>query len=265
MSFIKDVWGGHDYIPEVWDEWLKDKEGKMFVVVVGGVPVGMNRLTFLDDGSAWFQGVRVHPDYRGRGLATMLGENSMRIARENGIRLFRLTTASRNYASRRQSARMEFKEVARFSIYEPPNRKFEDFGAEKVSSKDLDATMQLIRASKEFKLGSGVYWHNFGASSLTRGVVGSLVSEGSVRRLGEAVAVVKPGGEGKEVWEQVCFVGGPVKEAVQLVKSSVRRVKRAEARWVFVPKWSPIIPGLRNEGFRREFSQILFERKATNG
>ena len=80
MSFIREVWGGHDYIPYVWDWWLKDRTGKMFVVEVDGVPVGMNRVRFLEDGSAWFEGVRVHPDFRGKGLATMLGENSMKVA-----------------------------------------------------------------------------------------------------------------------------------------------------------------------------------------
>ena len=115
MSFIKDVWGGNDYIPQVWDHWLRDRRGRMFVVESGGVPVGMNKVSFLDDGSAWFQGARVHPEHRGKGLATLLGENSMRFAARRGVRVFRLTTGTRDIPSRRQTARMGFEELARFS------------------------------------------------------------------------------------------------------------------------------------------------------
>ena len=96
MSFIKGVWGGHDYIPYVWDEWAKDEVNPMFVVEVDGTPVGMNRLRFLEDGSAWFEGVRIHPAHRGRGLATMLGENSIRVAKRRGATEFKLTSGSRN-------------------------------------------------------------------------------------------------------------------------------------------------------------------------
>ncbi|HKT22045.1 MAG TPA: GNAT family N-acetyltransferase, partial [Nitrososphaerales archaeon] len=96
MSFIKDVWGGHDYIPRVWDHWIRDPRNKMFVVTVDGTPVGMNRLRFMEDGSAWFEGARVHPDYRSQGLGSLLGENSMKLAKDLGITTFRLTSGSRN-------------------------------------------------------------------------------------------------------------------------------------------------------------------------
>jgi GNAT superfamily N-acetyltransferase len=85
MSFIKDNWGGHDYIPQAWDEWLENKEGRVFVVEADGVPVGMNRVKFLLDGSAFLEAARVHPGFRGRGLATMLGRSAMRFAMDRGV------------------------------------------------------------------------------------------------------------------------------------------------------------------------------------
>jgi predicted GNAT family acetyltransferase len=123
MSFIRNIWGGHDYIPRVWDAWLNDKQGKMFVVEVDGVPVGMSRVRFLEDGSAWLEGARVHPAFRGKGLASMLGENSVLFARGKGATLFRLTSGSRNRAAHRQIARIGFREVARYGVYEPPKRR----------------------------------------------------------------------------------------------------------------------------------------------
>lgn len=265
MSFIKDVWGGTDYIPKVWDEWLKDEKGKMFVVEVDGVPVGMNRVRFLEDGSAWFEGVRVHPSFRGKGLASMLGENSMKVARERGISVFRLTSGSSNKQAHRQIARVKFKEVSRFSVYEPKGKGHRPKGkAERVTAERASEAMELIASSKEFRLGSGVFWHDFTAASMTPDVVRGLAQEGAVWRTGKAVAVTRHGSEGEPNWEEVCFVGGPASDALELVKSLVGRNPGAKERWVFVPQGSPLIHALRGEGYERNFAMVLFERRATN-
>ncbi len=262
MSFIKGVWGGHDYIPGVWDEWIRDRVNRVFVVEADGVPVGMNRLRFMEDGSAWFEGARVHPAHRGKGLATMLGENSMKVARGMGIGTFRLTSGSHNKTAHRQIARIGFAEVARFSIYEPSKGPLSRGGATRVRPGGLDEIMGLVRGSAEFKLGHGVFWHNWGAAMITPEVLRRLVDEGSVWRLGGAVAVTKAGGEGRGVWEQIGFIGGEPRDAVRLVRCVLGRRKDASERWVFVPQGSPLVHCLRTAGFERHFSNILFERKA---
>jgi GNAT superfamily N-acetyltransferase len=267
LSFIKDVWNGHDYIPYVWDEWLHSKNGEMFVVEVDGVPVGMNRVRFLEDGSAWFEGARVHPAYRGRGLATMLGENSMRFASSKGVRVFRLTSGSHNRAAHRQIARIRFKEVSRFSVYEPPKGwKGKPRGsAERPGTGELGTVMRNLRRAKEYRLGGGVFWHDFTAAALAKDVVSSLLTEGAVWSVGEAVAVTRVGVEGEERWEEVCYLGGKVPESMELVRALVGRDRKATARYVFVPHGSPVIAALRKEGYRRNFSMVLFERRAAKG
>ena len=268
MSFIKDVWGGHDYIPKVWDNWLEDPRGKMFVVEVDGVPVGMNRVRFLEDGSAWFEGARVHPDYRGRGFGSMLGENSMKVARKRGVRVFRLTSGSHNRPAHRQIARIGFSEATRFSVYEPPKgMKVRPKGnAEPMGVASQAAAMRLLRATREFVLGKGVFWHDFTAAALTPAVVRGLLKEGAVTRNGEAIAVTREGGGGEgSVWEELCFLGGPREEAMRLVGALLGRNPEAHERWVFLPQGSPLIHSLRSAGFVRNFSMILFERRVANG
>jgi GNAT superfamily N-acetyltransferase len=265
MSFIKNIWGGHDYIPSVWDYWLRDTRNRMFVVEVDGFPAGMNRTRFLEDGSAWLEGARVHPRYRGQGLATMLGENSMKVAAKRGIRVFRLTSGSRNKAAHRQIARIKFTEISRFSIYQPRRMEAKKHVAQKLSVELAEEATSMIQDTREYRLGHGVFWHNFAAATLTPEVVKSLVQKEAVWRNGQAIAVSVVGGEGAEAWEEVCFIGGPPSEAVELAKSLLGSIKRATERWVFVPQGSPIIPALRQAGFSRIFSNILFERRATKG
>ena len=61
------------------------------------------------------------------------------------------------------------------------------------------------------------------------------------------------------------FVGGDPSDAVALVGSLVGRAERVEERWVFVPQGSLIIHSLRRAGYRRAYSNVLFERQATKG
>ncbi len=269
MSFIKDIWGGHDYIPRIWDEWLKDGTGRMFVVEADGVPVGMNRVRFLEDGSAWLEGARVHPDFRGRGLASMLGEGSMRFAMDRGAKVFRLTSWSRNKAAHRQIARMNFKESSRISAYEP--EKGVRFAPQKdvslVGMNDLSWVTRLIVESREFRLGSGVFWDAFKATSLNPSIIKKLISEGSVWTTGESIAVARLGGEGGENWRQVCFLTGRDAEPLRLVRHvfGLKGGTRTTRRIVYLAQGSHQIGTLRRAGFSRLTSLILFERRAAKG
>lgn len=267
MKFIKNVWGGHDYIPRVWDDWMKDKSARMFVVDADGIPIAMNRVRFLEDGSAWFEGVRVHPDYWGRGVATMLGENSMSAANQRGVRIFRLTSSSWNKRAHRQIARMHFHEVARFSVYQPKkgSRFRRQGGVRRASAEDVVAVHRAIAQSEEYALGHGVMWDNFTAISLSQEVVAARIAERSLHLLDGAIAISKPGREGDDLWDQVCFLSGKPNQAVALVKHLFSKSRRVDWKFVVVPQRSALIPALRGGGMERAFSIVLFEKKAANG
>ena len=267
MSFIKDVWGGHDYIPRVWDDWIRDRSAKMFVLEADGKQVAMNRVRFLEDGSAWFEGVRVHPSYRGMGLASMLGEYSMKVASQKGARVYRLTSNSRNKPAHRQVARIRFGEISRVSVYEPEKgKKFgPQAGVRMATASDVDLVRRAVEMSKEYTLGAGVMWDSFTAISLTDKVIASNVRDGSVFMSDGAVAVARPGREGKEVWNQICFLSGKADPAVRLVRHIFGTKGRADWKIVFVPQRSPLVGALRRGGMKRSFSLVLFERKAANG
>jgi ribosomal protein S18 acetylase RimI-like enzyme len=267
MSFIKDVWGGHDYIPHVWDEWIRDKSARMYVIEADGRPIALNRVRFLGDGSAWFEGVRVHPDYRRMGLASMLGDNAMKVARENGATVFRLTSGSRNKASQGQVAKMGFVEVARFSVYEPlKTREFRSDNGVRIAKRgDLESVMNLMKSSAEYRLGRGALWDGFAEMSLTPTVVKNAIDENTVYLCGDAVAVRRLGREGKEIWNQIGYISGDPQPALKLVDAIFAMKGRFDWRFVMVPQGSPLIGALKRQGLRRSFSNVLFERSAAKG
>ena len=78
----KGVYGGHDYLPRVWDQWLQDKDRFTFVAVDGGEAdaaapgeaaggaeqiVGLESALLLEGGkTVIFQALRVREDFQGK-------------------------------------------------------------------------------------------------------------------------------------------------------------------------------------------------------
>jgi RimJ/RimL family protein N-acetyltransferase len=101
IQLTKDVWGGHDYVPTVWERWLHDPQGFPFVAVSGGRVVGLQHAAMHPDGSAWLEGIRVSEEERGRGVGRLLVEAGLAWARDVGATALRLSTSSGNPASNR--------------------------------------------------------------------------------------------------------------------------------------------------------------------
>src|SRR5436853_4874457 len=75
LAFCKHTWEWGDYIEYVWDEWLHDPQGVLFVATIDGRPVAISHLRMLSPTStpeAWLEGMRVDPAHRHQGLAIAL-------------------------------------------------------------------------------------------------------------------------------------------------------------------------------------------------
>ncbi len=269
MEFISRIWGGHDYIPSVWDEWIRDRSARTFVVEVDGKPVGMNRVKFLEDGNAWLEGARVHPSFRGTGLASLLGRDAIRAAAKSGKGVVRLATNSRNKSARRQITKMGFAELARMSVYNPGTRS--RFGHQRgvrlAARSDLTSLVGSIRSSREFKVGGGVFWDGFRATALTAGTINRAVRERRVYLSDGAAAIFKRGAEGDDPFLQICFACGNQRDVVKLIKHTFGRrlTNRKSERFLCAPQGSPLISTARKAGLVRWASFILFQRSSANG
>jgi len=268
MDFVTKTWGGHDYVPSVWDEWLRDKGGKIFVVEVDGKQVGMNRVRLLKDGTGWLEGVRIHPDFRGKGLASLLGAKSMQYASRFGVSTFRLTSSSRNIAAHRQVAKMGFSEVARFDVFRArsKSRLLRQGRVDRLTPADLSKALTVIRGSEEYRAGMGVYWDAFVTRALDREALSELIAKGYVFSAGDekgnnALAVCGPAKEGEEVWLQMSFLCGEPALCKKIVSRLFRssRPKRDE-NFVFLPKGSRLSKSLKEIGLKKYFQMVVFER-----
>lgn len=83
LDISKDIWEGTDYLPQVFHNWV-DSKG----IFLGGVDkekskvVAVARLSILNDGSGWMEGLRVHKNYRGQKLGRRISEELLQRAKE---------------------------------------------------------------------------------------------------------------------------------------------------------------------------------------
>src|SRR5512135_403364 len=95
LEFCKFIWDGHDYIPYVWDEWMADPAGEMFVAEYAGKPVGLGRLTHLAPGQWWLEGLRVDPAHQDRKIGSLMNDYLNATWLERGDGFVRLMTSSK--------------------------------------------------------------------------------------------------------------------------------------------------------------------------
>src|SRR5437868_10918187 len=113
------VWAD-DYISDVFDDWVRDRTGRLWVAVERGRMIGVAKLTVHSSGDAWLHGLRVDPEHRRRGVATALLDHRLARARRLGARIARLDTAQDNVAVQGLMRSHRFHRIARVGSYWAP-------------------------------------------------------------------------------------------------------------------------------------------------
>ncbi len=110
LALTANTWEGGDYVEWVFDDWVNDPGGRFLAAIddASGRIAGIDKLTFLSPTEAWFEGLRVHPDFRGRGLATRLQTHMIGEAQRLGAQTVRLLTNIDNLSMHRKAYRDGF-------------------------------------------------------------------------------------------------------------------------------------------------------------
>ena len=117
LAFCQHTFSWGDYIPEVWDAWLADVNGQMFVALLANQPVGVVHVALVN-GVAWMEGMRVHPDFRRHGIGGTLEIAAHAFAHEKGCRTARLATSVKNTAAQGLLAKLGYRRAAQFVEWE---------------------------------------------------------------------------------------------------------------------------------------------------
>jgi GNAT superfamily N-acetyltransferase len=267
MSFVSKTWPWGDYIPEVWDRWFNDHTGRIFVAVADGKPVGMNHVRFLREGMAWLEGVRVRPDMRGKGVATMLARHALLYSRRMGMRWAGLISSEDNLRAHRQIRRMKMKKVCSFGLFEPDHyhRSERPFSRLRTARKeDLGIVKKLIMNSVEYRFSKGNFADDWTVRSFSLYGYTRLIDEERIHLLdsypeGRQCILVTGRSDIDEV--EISFASGDYRTLESGLKGYINNTSQSARAYAMVPETPGLVDTLKSCGLKRKNGFYFFRRR----
>ena len=148
LEITRTIWEGRDYVPRVWDEWLADSSGRLGVAEYNGRVLGVGKLTRLTDRDWWLEGLRVHPEFERRGIATQLHEYLTATWQDTGSGALRLATSAERIQVHRLCARSGFTQVGERVIYQSASLGDGEHLFHAIESDDVEAALRVISTNR---------------------------------------------------------------------------------------------------------------------
>lgn len=156
MELCTHIWDGGDYIPQVWEEWLADPDGLLGVAESIGRVVGVFKLTKFQEQEWYMEGLRVHPDFQGKGIAAQIHEYVLESWRRMGSGIIRLTTGSYNVKVHHLCEQTGFKRIAEFIPYRALCLPEETYNFTELKMEETPHAMEFVLSSQTHAISSGL-------------------------------------------------------------------------------------------------------------
>jgi N-acetylglutamate synthase-like GNAT family acetyltransferase len=263
LEITRNIWGGHDYLPLVWDDWLADKKGRFIVATVNGRTVGVAHASLQTPDVAWLEGVRVHEQYRGFGIAGKLNNALVEWARKKHARVARLCTGSGNHASQEHLKKIGFpglQTFQRLDITRGLHVKPAGITTPKRFAKSL---WNWLIARPEFTENRAMYsdgwtWYPLAPQALRKHMAQGHVLVTSRRGKPTVCCILHD--EDKVL--TMGFVAGDrtdVSRLIRMLRFMMSRKKRERLR-VLLPSRSPLVRALKNSGFEKTAKILVYQK-----
>lgn len=261
LAFCGRTWEWGDYIGDVWERWLADKDGYFMVALVGERIAGTGKVTMISRAEAWLEGLRVNPAFRGHGVAQALYDAAETAARKRWARVARYATFSSNVAIHRLSERYGYRRVARFIEYSAPPG--EGPVPEPLLLQDAAAAEDMLSKVAGLAASGGLYAGGWHCQELRGGRLREHIVRGEAYAVHEggrpqAVALVSERDPAQGL--RLGFLGGET-PAVAVLAGQLRALARLEASprvQVVLPAEETIQEAVRRAGYQPTWDQEIW-------
>lgn len=119
QEFTSNTFPWGDYVAKAFLKWVEESPdvGQTYVAELSGKPVGVTHVRYISPEEAWFEGIRVHPNFRRLGIGEKLTLASIQGARLKGVKVCRSAIDLDNEKSSGLAAKLGFKIVATILEY----------------------------------------------------------------------------------------------------------------------------------------------------
>lgn len=268
FKFCEKTWDWGDYVPHVWNRWLEEKDGRVFVATINNVPVGISHVKILKPREAWLAAARTDPNHRRKGVATAITKECFKFAVQKGAKLVRLVTNSDNMAALGALRKLGFKLVSEF--VKMTCEKMEAEKSEKTrwaKATDEKEIWEFLRRSKCYAKSAGSFTILYVWTSLQKEDLNRFLAEKKAIIYKDQNAVCgliliddTVGSEWSENSIQTCYVDGPreaVLDMIRFLKGYCREsgIKRI---YGFTCDYNPITSALDIMGFERDTLTCIY-------
>ncbi|HWZ18964.1 MAG TPA: GNAT family N-acetyltransferase [Ktedonobacteraceae bacterium] len=232
LAFCQQTWEWGDYLEYVWDEWLNNSQGKLFVATKDGQPVAVANMRMLNKTEAWFEGMRVDPAFRQHGIASALFDAQLVEAKHRGATTVRLITESTNTTAIRLLERSFMNRIGAYTIYRavaatiPTKKSYALETPVLATSADLYDIIDYLNTSNIFPAIGGLYYQGFTAYTITKDLVLEKITAQQLYILrrwdrldGLVIAEPRAGHQGKHLF--VGYIDGTT-ESISMIAYALR-------------------------------------------
>ncbi len=263
LEICKNIWNGHDYLPGIWDDWLADKDGRLIVATVMGRTVGVAHASLQSPDVAWLEGVRVHEQYRGLGIAGKLNRALVEWARRRRAKVARLCTGSSNQASKKHLKKIRFPLLQTFQWLDSTRGLHVKPASVTRPKRSTKALWKWLSARPEFAENRAMYsdgwtWHPLTPQALKDHVVHGRVLISSINGQPSALCILL---DEDKVLTMGFVAGGPrdVGKLIRMLRFLMFRKKRGKLR-ILLPSKSPLVPALQRSGFEKVAKILVYQK-----
>jgi RimJ/RimL family protein N-acetyltransferase len=272
FNFCKKTWSWGDYIPKVWDKWLKEKNGKVFIATVNEVPVGISHLSIDKPHEVWLSGARTDPNYRQMGVATAITKECLEYAKQRGAKVARLATESNNLAARSVVQKLGFKPTAEFVEMATENIKEEKNVNSKWAEKtETETIWTYLKTSKTYRRSAGLYTVLFHWFSLEKHDLKWFIEHQKAilhsDRRGKVDGLMLIDNATAREWRentiQTCYVDGDYNAVLNMTKllKTYHYALGVKRIYGFTCNLKPITTALEKLGFVHPETEIIYEKR----
>lgn len=264
QEITRTIWDGHDYVPREWGHWLGDASGCLAVAELGGRVVGLARLTQFSEQDWWDQALRVHPEFRGQGIASHLHEYLLDCWQRVGRGILRLTTTADRFPVHHLAERSGFARIGEFTFFAAPAIRDQPHHFTPLVVEDGEAALAIIQNSPLMDLQYGLLNWGWEWTSPELKWVLEAIDKGHAwwwkNRQGLLLAYIDDGDEGESPALTIALVAGPLEIAVGIL-DDFRRLAGGkdfdDAAWV-ASLGDELAPILHQAGYTRQWDNSVY-------
>jgi len=222
LEIASKIWEDDDYVPAVFDSWVKDEASVFAAALEEDCLVGFGRMCELGKGDFWLEGLRKDPDSKVVGVGEAISNYMFDHLRNRQLNSLRFSTYFDNQASVKINEKRGFERILTLSL-KMRNLKSEYLDLEKIDSNpDLDELISYLEESFYLKMSKGFLAKGWVVYSYNRELIKRFLEEKKIAAYKDknricGVIIATDTHYAQEWW--ISFLEGESEEIIQTLLS----------------------------------------------